>query len=201
MRCPSARSLALRTCPHSASYISSLETSRSFLAHSPTLKAVQECRSWLYAGDEHSLLGDLFDINPVTKHARFDAPFWTPDSPIQVGSVVPWLDGYWQAYQITMILDPQNAWKRTEFKPSLAQFFRQGDVHGWTKAGHTLRDGMVPTHVVEDGWDHEHCQLCEAKIGRSGASHGYEDVKERWLCEECHHEYADPRSLGFVFSR
>ena len=164
------------------------------------LKSVQECRSWLYAGDEHSLIGDLFDLNKVTRQARFSAPFWTPDSPIQVGSIVPWVDGYWQAYHITMILNPHAPWVRTEFTPSPAQFFRQGDLQGWTKAGHKLHDDYVPTHIVEDGWDHEHCELCGTKIGRSGVSHGYVDSKERWICEECYREYAEPRSLGFVFS-
>jgi hypothetical protein len=164
------------------------------------LKSVRTGRSWLYAGDADSLIGDLVDLDEATRHARFTAPFWSPTSPIQVGSVVPWLDGYWQAYHLTMILDQQAAWKRTEFTPSPAQHFRQGDVHGWTKAGHKLPDDAVPTSVDELGWDHEHCELCQSRIGRGGAHHGYVDRNDRWLCEPCYQHYAEPRSLGFVFS-
>lgn len=164
------------------------------------LKGVRAARSWLYHGDADSLIGDLVDVDEATRQARFTAPFWSPSSPIQVGSVVPWLDGYWQAYHLTMILDPEAAWKRTEFTASPAQHFRQGHVHGWTKAGHKLPDDAVPTSVDELGWDHEHCELCQSKIGRGGDDHGYVDRNDRWLCGRCYHDYAEPRSLGFVFS-
>ena len=127
------------------------------------LKGVRAGRSWLYAGDADSLIGDLVDVDEATRQARFTAPFWSPSSPIQVGSVVPWLDGYWQAYHLTMILDPEAAWKRTEFTAS-------------------------------------HCELCQSKIGRGGDAHGYVDRNDRWLCGRCYHDYAEPRSLGFVFS-
>jgi hypothetical protein len=164
------------------------------------LKGVRAGRSWLYAGDADSLIGDLVEVDEATRRARFTAPFWSRSSPIQVGSVVPWLDGYWQAYHLTMILDPEAAWRRTEFTASPAQHFRQGDVHGWTKAGHKLPDDAVPTSVDELGWDHEHCELCQLKIGRGGDAHAYVDGNERWLCERCYQDYAEPRSLGFVFS-
>jgi len=164
------------------------------------LKGVRAGRSWLYAGDADSLIGDLLDIDEATQRARFTAPFWSSASPIQVGSAVPWLDGYWQAYHLTMILDPQAVWKRTEFAPSPAQHFQQGDVHGWTKAGAKLPDDAVPTHIDEVGWDHEHCELCQSKIGRGEDAYGYVDHNDRWLCERCYHAYAEPRSLAFVFS-
>jgi len=41
----------------------------------------------LYAGDADSLIGDLLDVDEATRQARFAAPFWSPTSPIQVGSV------------------------------------------------------------------------------------------------------------------
>jgi hypothetical protein len=55
-----------------------------------------------------------------------------------------------------------------EFMPSPAQHFRQGSVYGWTKAGSKLADDATPTHIEEMGWDHEHCELCQSKIGRGG---------------------------------
>jgi hypothetical protein len=164
------------------------------------LRGVRAGRSWLYAGDADSLIGDLIDIDEPTRRAKFTAPFWSPKNPIQVGTVARWLDGYWQAYHVTMILDPQAAWKRTQFTPSPAQHFQRGGVHGWTKAGHKLPDDAVPTHVEEVGWDHEHCELCQSKIGRGGDAHGYVDGHDRWLCQRCYHDYAELRSLGFVFS-
>ena len=164
------------------------------------LRSVRAGRSWLYAGDADSLIGDLIDIDETSRQARFIAPFWAPTSPIQIGSIAPWLDGSWQAYHLTMILDPEAVWKRTEFTPSPAQHFRQGGVYGWTKAGHKLQDDATPTHIDEAGWDHEHCELCQSKIGRGGDAHGYVDRNDQWLCEPCYHDYAEPRSLAFACS-
>ena len=56
------------------------------------LRSVRQGRSWLYAGDAGSLIGDLVDIDANCRRARFVAPFWSSKSPIKVGSVVPWLD-------------------------------------------------------------------------------------------------------------
>jgi hypothetical protein len=164
------------------------------------LKSVRAGRSWLYAGDADSLIGDLVDLDESSRQARFIAPFWSPTSPIQVGSVAPWLDSYWQAYHLTMILDSQVVWKRVQFIPSPAQHFRQGDVYGWTKSGSKLADDTIPTYIDEMGWDHEHCELCQSRIGRGGDTHGYVDRGDRWLCERCYQDYAEPRDLGFVFS-
>ncbi len=164
------------------------------------LKSVRAGRSWLYAGDADSLIGDLVDIDEATLRAKFTAPFWSPTSPIQVDSITPWLDGYWQAYHLTMILDPHAVWKRTKFTPSSAQHFRQSEVYGWIKAGQEMPDGAVPTQADDMGWDHEHCELCQSKIGREGDAHGYMDRNDRWLCERCCQDYAEPRNLDFVFS-
>jgi hypothetical protein len=164
------------------------------------LRSVRPGRSWLYAGDADSLIGDLVDIDATSRRARFVAPFWSSMSPIKVGSVVPWLDAYWQAYHVTMILDPEANWGRTDFVPSGAQHFRQGGVSGWTKVGQRLPEGAVPTHIEDAGWDHEHCELCQSKVGRGGNTHGYVDRNGRWLCERCYEEYAATHSLGFVYT-
>jgi hypothetical protein len=163
------------------------------------LHTVRLGRSWLYAGDAGSLIGDLADIDETSRSARFIAPFWSLASPIQVGSVAPWLDAYWQAHHITMILDTEAGWLRTEFVPSPAQYFRLGKVLGCTKLGQALRADAVPTHIDETGWDHEHCELCQSKVGLGGAAYGYQDRHHRWLCERCYRDYAAPHSLGFVF--
>ena len=155
-------------------------------------------RSWLYAGIDESLNGDLVKVNAATLEATFIAPFWTTSSPIQVGSVVPWLQGCWHAYHIPMILHPAANWKRTAFRPSPAQHFQQGEAHGWTKAGQPLPAGAVVLHVDQAGWDHEHCELCQVNIGSGGAAHGYVDCHDHWLCERCYRDYAATRSLSFL---
>jgi hypothetical protein len=164
------------------------------------LRSVRPGRSWLYAGDAGSLIGDLGYIDVTNRRARFVAPFWSPASPIQVGSLVPWLDAYWQAYHVTMVLDAEANWRRTKFVPGAAQHFRQDSVFGWTKAGQKLPEGAAPTHIDDEGWDHEHCELCQSKIGRGGSTHGYINRHGRWLCERCYEDYGASHSLDFIFA-
>ena len=163
------------------------------------LRSVREGRSWLYAGNEHSLIGDLVSLEPASKQAAFIAPFWEPTtSPVQVGSVVPWLDGYWQAYHITMIVGANVKWRRVEFAASDAQHFKLGTAHGWAKVGQGLPEGAQPTHIQPAGWDHEHCELCNAHIGKGGDPFGHIDAENHWLCEKCYRRYAEPQSLAFA---
>jgi hypothetical protein len=162
------------------------------------LRSVREGRSWLYAGNEHSLIGDLVALEHTSKQASFIAPFWEPESPIQVGSTVPWLDGYWQAYDITMIVGANARWQRVEFAASDAQHFNLNTAHGWAKVDQELPEGAQPTHIQPAGWDHEHCELCNARIGKGGDPFGHIDSERHWLCEKCYRRYAEPRSLAFA---
>ena len=162
------------------------------------LQGVCNGRSWLYAGDGGSLIGDLVDLDVVTGRATFIATFWTRESPIQVGSLVPWIYGFWQAYHVTMILDPEAGWSRTKFVPSAAQHFSLGSAHCSAKRGQELPQGAIPTFVQEGGWDHEHCELCREKIGRCGQPCGYVDRHDHWVCQSCYKEYVATRNLGFL---
>jgi hypothetical protein len=162
------------------------------------LKGVRRGRSWLYASSASSLIGDLVDLDETSRRATFIAPFWSSDSPIQVGTVAPWVDGYWQPYHVSMILDPDAVWRRTKLCASPAQHFDVGGLHGWGEVGRALPEGAVPTFVQDNGWDHEHCELCWASIGPGGQPYGYVDQDDRWLCEGCYGSYAATRSLGFL---
>jgi len=161
------------------------------------LAGVREGRSWLYAADE-SVIGDLEELDLATGAAVFSAPYWTPEGPARPGVSLPWVDGYWQAYHVTMILDPANAWRQAEFVAGDAQYFELGGHRGWQKLGQEFLEGAMPREVVRGGWDHEHCELCRANIGAGGAPAGYVDAEERWLCEACYRLYAKPRDLSFL---
>jgi len=51
--------------------------------------------------------------------------------------------------------------------------------------------------------DHDHCAICDAKIGRYGRPDGYRR-RDRghddatWICPECRERWVVPGSLGFV---
>ncbi len=173
------------------------ESAPLLLGRFTTMAGVREGRSWLYDGDE-SLIGDVESLELSTRRATFSAPDWTSASRAQPGVSLPWVDGYWQAYHLSMILDRANVWHRTTFTPSAAQYFLVQGHQGWQPTGQRLPEGATPEEVVEGGWDHEHCELCMAKIGASGAPIGYRDTSNRWLCERCFQRYAEPRDLAFL---
>jgi len=167
------------------------------------LRSVKAGRSWLYHPLK-SLIGDVVDLDEATGRAVFEAPFWDASHPIQSGSRPQWLDGQWQAYHVTMMLDPDAGWERVRFEASDAQQFVENGREGVTKAG-SLPAGAVPTRIVPGAWDVEHCTLCMERIGRWGDEYGYVPRGAAWadghdwLCDRCGEKYAVPRSLAFVW--
>jgi hypothetical protein len=166
------------------------------VGHFSHLQGVCEDRSWLYAGDL-SVIGDVTELNERTLSAVFVAPFWTHDSPVQIGSIAPWIAGCWQAYEVTMIIAPDATWRRESFVASDAQHYRQGESHGWTKIG-SAPTGAVLTFAEPGGWDHEECRICDSHIGRGGLPFGFVSPAEMWICNDCYERYASKRSLAFL---
>ena len=167
------------------------------------LRSVKAGDSWLYH-PVRALTGDLLDLDESTGRAVFEAPFWDHGHPIQIGSRPHWLDGCWQAYHVTMIVDPDAGWRRVRFEPSDAQHFVQNGMAMSTKAG-SLPESAVATRIVPGAWDHEHCTLCMERVGRWGDEYGYVARgaayvdSHDWLCDRCGEKYAVPRSLAFVW--
>ena len=126
--------------------------------------------------------------------------FATPDArlapELAPGVSYPWVDGYWQAYHVAMILNGQ--WQARLFSPAPARYFRQDGVTGWQPEGAPLPEGAEDLGVREGAWDHEHCELCNARIGASGDPHGYVDAEDHWLCTDCYRRYAVPRDVSFA---
>jgi ribosome-binding protein aMBF1 (putative translation factor) len=57
---------------------------------------------------------------------------------------------------------------------------------------------MVPdeAQVVTDGWDHEHCELCNKHI--DPGDYACINTDRLWVCLSCFDNYAKPRDLSFV---
>jgi hypothetical protein len=167
------------------------------------VRSVKPGSSWLYHPTD-PLIGDLLDLDEATGRAVFEAPFWNASNPIQRGSRPQWLDGYWHAYHVTMILDPDAGWRRVRLETSDAQHFVENGQEMSTKAC-SVPKGAVATRTVPGAWDHEHCILCMERVGRWGDEYGYVAGgaayvdSHDWLCDHCGEKYAVPRSLAFVW--
>lgn len=161
------------------------------------LEGVHDNRGWLYRIDRPSIIGDLAVVPTM---AGEPVSFVSPDPELVVelhpGEAYAWIDGFWQAYHITMIL--AGRWQPRTFVSLPARYFRLGGLTGWQRDDQPLLDGAEGLGVREGGWDHEHCELCNTHIGGPGDPHGFVDPEERWLCARCYDRYAVPRDLAFV---
>jgi len=112
------------------------------------------------------------------------------------GTTVYWLTPYWQAYHVPMILFGQ--WSEVRYVPTDAKHFVLANLHGWAPVGDSIPEGAMETSIEKNGWNHEHCEICNGRIGAKGSPIGYQDEDQHWLCPACYRKWAEPRSLGFL---
>ncbi len=153
------------------------------------LEGVRDGRSWLYTR-EVALIGDLELLDPSTRLATFQTP---DDVPVATDTLA-WFDGWWQASQVTLVLDKEHVWTRVTLEATDAL---ASHVPGWTQlrpaAGATRDANEV---LVAMAWDHEHCMICNTHISPGGE--GYVDDEQIWLCPACYGRFAARQDLSFV---
>lgn len=143
------------------------------------------------------------------------------DEPTVIGRSLTYLSSNWRPHKIWMILDTSWGWEKRQFRglDAMAEDFEAKDisiVNGrevkfWTKLEpvraiggqsryYPSSDQNSPrgsgARLVPLGWDHSHCELCNAQIKLR--DFGYCDRDERWMCEKCYERYVVPRDLAFV---
>ena len=161
------------------------------------LRGVRNDTAWLYRSATTSMIGTATQI-PATPESQIE--FRTSDvahaPDLRVGAVYPWIDGYWQAYQVAMIL--AGKWQPRTFAAGPARYFRLAGVTGWQPPDAPPLEGAEDLGIRESAWDHEHCELCGDRIGGSASSQAFVDPADHWLCVKCYERYAVPRDVSFV---
>ncbi len=163
------------------------------------LRGVRSGRGWLYIWSSDAILGDLAELDPESKTARFTSV--NPRVELQPGQSFPWLDGYWDPWHVAMVLGPETSFKRVAFQPQAAVSFRQPSVPGHTvlaPEGQALPADAQEVRVLDQGWDHEHCKLCMQTIGVGGMADGYVNPENRWLCTDCFEKFVVRHDLSFL---
>jgi hypothetical protein len=162
------------------------------------LEGVRDGRCWLLLPGEKNFIGDLSSLDPNTKTALYRT--FDKTVPNLVGRMLPYLDGYWQAYHVWMVTDPERLWEELTFSTSDAVSFTAegGDgrkLNGIRKA--KPEDLLNPeVQIVHNGWDHEHCELCNAHINPGDCC--YRDSDGGWVCQTCYFQYVQTHDLSFV---
>jgi hypothetical protein len=163
-----------------------------------TLEGIREGRCWLLLPGKQSLIGDLTSLNPDTRTALcLTSEKAVPDV---LGRSLPYLDGFWQAYHVWMVTDANQPWQEVVFHSSDAVSFscEGGDgrkIRGLRKA--KPEDSQNPElQIVRNGWDHEHCELCNAHIDPGDSCH--RDAEGAWVCQRCFRQFVQPHDLSFI---
>jgi hypothetical protein len=162
------------------------------------LEGVREGRCWLLLAGRQSLIGDLSSLDSNSKTALYST--FEKTIPALVGCRLPYLEGYWQAYHIWMVADADQPWQELVFHASDAVSFSCEGAEGRALRG--LRkakpedSGNPELQIVHNGWDHEHCELCNRHIDPDDCC--YRNADGYWVCQLCHQKYIRPHDLSFV---
>jgi hypothetical protein len=139
-------------------------------------------------------------FNPNSKAAVFVV--WPPAERLRAGKSYPYIDYYWSPKQASFALEPASAWKQVLFKAEDAIRYRDPAVPNFWKshvATAAPSKRATDVHVIKRGWDHEHCDLCRSRIGRSGSRHGYFSKADNdWLCVSCFKNFVAAHDLRFL---
>jgi hypothetical protein len=172
---------------------------------------------WLLYGKRGCLCASVQSLNKETQTTVLT--FEATEEPEIVGQTLAYLSPYWQAFNVWMVLDPDWGWEKKQFlgMDAIAGDFESKDisiingqeVKFWTKlspakhsetryypATNQALDPTTECRSIPMGWDHEHCELCNAHIDIG--MFGYCDPDDRWMCENCYARYVVRRDLAFV---
>jgi hypothetical protein len=137
----------------------------------------------------------------------------TKEKPDVVGVALAQLGSYWQPYHIWMVEDGPESWTEQVFSASdaIEESFTAQDGAAWrrlskasiTPADHSsIRiapgDHDQEARIVPDGWDHEHCALCNTHID-PGDRFFYSQKHCEFLCVPCYERYVPERDIAFAF--
>ena len=188
-------------------------------------EGVREGNCWLLLPERNCIFGNLESFDPVARTATFMGS--EKEYPSLKDQTFPILDGYWQAYHVWMVAEPQWKWKEVPFLPSDVKVERIpangptlggdsqpieewigvrkiGDTRGKAHVYSANQQGGVSglseintDGVIPSGWTHEHCELCNGHIDAGDV--GYNDLSEHWVCKVCYTKYVSTHDLSFLF--
>lgn len=153
---------------------------------------------WLLFGEGGYLCASLQSLDEKTQTATLTCEL--KEEPKIVGQALAYLSSRWQGYHVWMILQEDAQWEDVVFHATDAvqESFTEKDGRHFRKLSKMRRGQGLPAgaQVVTDGWDHEHCELCNKHI--DPADHAWTNKDGLWVCVSCFIRYVKPRNLSFV---
>lgn len=151
--------------------------------------------------------GEVISYDPATGRVLLD--LWYAGD-LVAGDSFPLLNHDYNPYQVAMVLDETRRWTRKRFTPRDAiatpgpdGFTCLNPIGGGSSSRYyPPQEGeALPNadgEIRNSAWDHEHCELCEARIGPRDEPEGYIDSHRLWVCCKCFETYVATHDLGFI---
>jgi hypothetical protein len=153
---------------------------------------------WLLSDAKESFCAGIKSLDEETKGAILTVD--VKNEPKIVGQKLSYLSSYWQGYHVWMILEEDARWERVVFHASdaLRESLTAEDGRHFQKLSKLQRGQGLPdgAQVVANGWDHEHCELCNKHI--DPGDYACINTDGLWVCLSCFDNYVNPRNLSFV---
>jgi len=130
-------------------------------------------RYWMFTNDRASPLVDIMSMDVANQIATLSGLTFRDSPDLAIGDEYPLITNYWNAYIYTAVLDPHRQWTRRLFTPigAFETGAQSGDIERSTPTRpgkrriypgrQAMSDGV---RVVDSGWDHEHCAICNGHI-------------------------------------
>jgi hypothetical protein len=149
----------------------------------------------LYLGGGRFLWGRFRDVDAAARTCSFSPEHLAELSMLRPTESYPFMDGYW-GERAELVLDESRSWQRAVFEASDMVLFP--GPGGTSMGARSSPDEPAGGKVTPGGWDHEHCEICNTKIGCGGEPEGFFSPPDAWVCQECYNSFVVPRSLAFA---
>jgi hypothetical protein len=148
----------------------------------------------LFLGADRFLWGRFREVNVGAQTCKFYPDQISDMATLSKNSSYPFMDGYW-GERAELVLNEGLYWKRVRFEPS--DMVRFPSVGGGWMGCREAPNAPPGGKVLTGGWDHEHCNICQKKIGFGGYPTGFFSPPDKWVCVDCYENFVATRSLAF----
>jgi hypothetical protein len=146
--------------------------------------------------DGRFVAGRFVNVNFGTLTAWFVLTTSEELALLQVGERYRRFDGYW-GERAALVLDRNRRWTQRTFAPvDAVAYKRPRDTLFGKATNQNLPEGGT---LINGGWDHEHCEICSAKISPHTHPVAMFSEPDHWICRECYEKFVVPHSLDFIY--
>lgn len=164
--------------------------------------------SFLLISGHESLVGEF---TPPNAPSRTTFTTLLKERPEVLGLKLACLGPYWNPYQVWTVEDGPNAWTEGVFAASdvEAEYVEGTDGRRYHKLSklaepktssfrlQPTEGNQLPSRIVPEGWDHEHCEICNSHID-PGDKYFHHAEDNAFLCVSCYEKYVLRADIGFA---